>query len=152
RCEEESLVFGFAHNHPTGYPEFSEVDDANELTLLSAISNRNGRAITFIALLWAGRWTARVRSGHKPTLAVDAQHVLVTDRPLRVDKRRGAGSIDSAYSRQVAAFGAPFTEILRGLRIAVVGAGGTGSPTATLLARSGVGELVLIDPDVLEES
>ena len=37
RCEEESLVFGFAHNHPTGFPDFSETDDANELTLLEAI-------------------------------------------------------------------------------------------------------------------
>jgi ribosomal protein S27AE len=34
----------------------------------------------------------------------------------------------------------------------VIGIGGTGSPTATLLARSGIGELVLIDPDDLEES
>src|SRR6185437_10718922 len=29
-CEEESLVFGFVHNHPGGPLEFSSVDDANE--------------------------------------------------------------------------------------------------------------------------
>ena len=64
RCEEESLVFGFAHNHPTGFPDFSETDDANELTLLEAISNRNGHDISFVALLWANdAWKARVRSG-----------------------------------------------------------------------------------------
>jgi hypothetical protein len=36
------------------------------------------------------------------------------------------------------------------LRFVVVGAGGTGSPTATLLARAGAGEIVIIDHDKLE--
>lgn len=152
RCEEESLVFGFAHNHPSGYSEFSEMDDANELTLLDAISNRNGRAVHFVALLWNGRWKARIRSGVEPTLALDARHVLITDRPLRVYGSQTVEPTGDVYARQVAVFGKPFIDTLQGLRVAVVGAGGTGSPTATLLARSGVGELILIDPDALEES
>ncbi len=32
RCDEESLVFGFVHNHPRGPTEFSQTDDANEET------------------------------------------------------------------------------------------------------------------------
>jgi hypothetical protein len=51
-----------------------------------------------------------------------------------------------------AAFGKPFNQMLQSLRVAVIGLGGTGSPVATLLARSGVGELVLIDGDRLEAS
>jgi molybdopterin/thiamine biosynthesis adenylyltransferase len=42
--------------------------------------------------------------------------------------------------------------MLRSLRAAVVGEGGTGSPVATLLARAGVGELILIDGDVLDKT
>src|SRR5437867_3479504 len=34
RCDEESLVFGFVHNHPAGFPDFSDVDEENERTLL----------------------------------------------------------------------------------------------------------------------
>ena len=153
RCEDESLVFGFAHNHPTGYPNFSDTDDENELTLLEAISNRNGRAISFVALLWANNaWQARIRSGQAPKQPVAAKHVLVTDRPMRIYSGDNIVSKDDTYARQAAAFGMPFVQTLQSLRVAVIGVGGTGSPTATLLARSGIGELVLIDPDNLEES
>jgi molybdopterin-synthase adenylyltransferase len=153
RCEEESLVFGFAHNHPTGFPDFSDTDDTNELTLLEAISNRNGRDISFVALLWANEtWKARVRTGLAPEQPVTARHVLVTDRPMRIYSDNKIGSKDDAYARQAAAFGMPFVHTLQSLRVAVIGVGGTGSPTATLLARSGIGELVLIDPDDLEAS
>jgi molybdopterin/thiamine biosynthesis adenylyltransferase len=153
RCEEDSLVFGFAHNHPTGFPDFSEIDDANELTLLKAISNRNGHDISFVALLWTnGTWKARVRAGHAPTEPVPARHVVVTDRPMQVYPGNSVGPTDNTHARQAAAFGVPFVHKLQSLRVAVIGLGGTGSPTATLLARSGIGELVLIDPDDLEES
>jgi hypothetical protein len=153
RCEEESLVFGFAHNHPTGFPDFSETDDVNEITLLEAISNRNGRGVSLVALLWANdSWKARVRSGIAPEQPASARHVLVTDRPMRIYSVGSIGLKDNAYARQAVAFGMPFVHTLQSLRVAVIGVGGTGSPTATLLARSGVGELVLIDPDNLEES
>jgi len=153
RCEEESLVFGFAHNHPTGFPDFSDTDDANELTLIEAVSNRNGRSVSLVALLWTqDTWKARVRTGLAPREAVSARHVLVTDLPMRVYLASGIGKKDDVHVRQAAAFGMPFVHTLQSLRVAVIGVGGTGSPTATLLARSGVGELVLIDPDDLEQS
>lgn len=153
RCEEESLVFGFAHNHPTGFPDFSDTDDANELTLLEAVSNRNGCAVSLVALLWTrDAWKARVRTAVDPKEAVSARHVLVTDRPMRVHLSGGVGRTDDVHARQAAAFGMPFVHTLQSLRVAVIGVGGTGSPTATLLARSGIGELVLIDPDDLEQS
>lgn len=153
RCEEESLVFGFAHNHPLGFEDFSDTDDANELTLLDAITNRNGKDTSFVALLWTSQaWKARVRSGVVPKEAVPARHVAVTDRPILIYTPALQDSSNVALARQAAAFGVPFANKLRSLRAAVVGLGGTGSPTATLLARSGVGELILIDPDTLEES
>ncbi len=40
---------------------------------------------------------------------------------------------------------------MSGLRVAVVGCSGTGSPVVEQLARLGVGELVLVDPDRIEE-
>jgi len=57
-----------------------------------------------------------------------------------------------AFSRQSLAFGPDFLGCLRYLRIGIVGAGATGSATAVLLARSGAGDLQLIDPDRVEES
>jgi hypothetical protein len=153
QCEERSLVFGFAHNHPTGVPAFSDTDDHNELTLLQAVANRNGREVSLVALLWAqDTWKGRTRNAIEPTRAVAARHVLVTDRPIRLYRDNSSGTTADALARQTAAFGKLFVDNLRSLRVAVVGLGGTGSPTVTLLARSGVGELILIDPDDLEES
>ena len=48
-------------------------------------------------------------------------------------------------------FGAGTYDRLRRLRIAVVGCSGTGSPLIEQLARNCVGELVLVDPDCVEE-
>lgn len=158
RCEDEGLVFGFAHNHPAGHLRFSLRDDKNELTLLQAISNRNGTNVTFVALLCSnGCWLARTRSATEPQLATHTRHIVVIDA-----YRIGLHGVQSAaqaeeddedvLARQAAAFGRPFVDRMRSLRIGVVGASGTGSPTGTLLARSGAGELIFFDPDLLAKS
>lgn len=154
RCEDESLVFGFVHNHPAGPPEFSAIDDDNELTLLAALRNRNGHDITFVSMLWAGdQWLARTRAASAPEVATPVRHTLVIGNRLHPYGYQESSSDHSeVQARQAAAFGRPFVDVLQSLRVAVVGCGGTGSPLATLIARSGVGELVLIDADDLEKS
>lgn len=155
RCKDESLVFGFVHNHPTGFSAFSDVDEENERTLLTALTNRNGKDLTFLALLWTGvDWKARVRSAASPENSFAARHILVTARPFKLFRSvevAPQGS-DQFLARQAAAFGEPFVQDLASLRVGVIGAGGTGSPTITLLARAGVGEIVVVDPDALEKS
>jgi molybdopterin/thiamine biosynthesis adenylyltransferase len=58
------------------------------------------------------------------------------------------------YSRQIMleGFGEVAQAKLRGSKVVVVGVGGLGSPTATNLTVAGVGHLVLIDPDPVEET
>jgi hypothetical protein len=154
QCEEESLVFGFVHNHPGGYPDFSHVDDDNENTLLRAITNRNGKDIRFVAMLWTNNsWKARIRHGNLPEIAQPVRHILVQGRPLKLyEYKRTDFADENITARHAAAFGQPFVDKLKSLRVGVVGAGGTGSPTALLLARAGVGELVIIDNDKLERN
>ena len=52
--------------------------------------------------------------------------------------------------RQARLFGVVGRDILAATRVAVVGAGGAGSLIVELLARLGVGEIVIIDPDRVE--
>jgi molybdopterin/thiamine biosynthesis adenylyltransferase len=54
--------------------------------------------------------------------------------------------------RQARAFGAASTVQLGGLRIGLVGCGGTGSAVASLLARIGVRKLALLDADIVEDT
>lgn len=154
QCEEEALVFGFVHNHPGGYPDFSHVDDDNERTLLQALTNRNGNTIHFVAMLWTNNvWKARIRFGQEPDVAYPVRHVLVHGRPLKFyDYDKTEFTDENITARHAAAFGQPFVDKLKSLRVGVVGAGGTGSPTTLLLARAGVGELVVIDNDKLERN
>ena len=56
------------------------------------------------------------------------------------------------HSRTEILFSADALEKIKGARVAVIGIGGVGSGALECLARSGVGTLVLVDSDVVEES
>lgn len=154
RCADENLVFGFVHCHPNGGPEFSSIDDANERTLLQAIRNRNGIDVHFVAMLWSeSSWHARVRHAATIQKSVAARHVAILGEHVDLQAYCRRTFDDAAVeARQAAAFGQPLVDKLKSLRVGVVGAGGTGSPTITLLARAGVGEIVVFDCDPLEQS
>ncbi len=57
-----------------------------------------------------------------------------------------------AYDRQARMFGDRGQEILGGLKVAVIGVGGGGSLVNQMLARLGVGNILALDPDSVEES
>jgi molybdopterin/thiamine biosynthesis adenylyltransferase len=83
--------------------------------------------------------------------AIGADKVTVMGRQLQF---HGLATItkSEAFARQALAFGESINSQLRSLRVAVVGCGGTGSATAMLLARLGVGHLVLFDEDIVEST
>jgi hypothetical protein len=61
-------------------------------------------------------------------------------------------SEEKAFDRNVRAFGPAIQDTIGNLKLAIVGAGGTGSAVAEQLVRLGVRNLILVDPDVLSES
>lgn len=63
-----------------------------------------------------------------------------------------AGVVPARYLRNAGAFGLEGQARLLGARATVVGLGGAGGLVAELLARAGVGTLVLVDRDFFEES
>ena len=154
RCESEELELGFAHSHPSGANYFSATDDQNEKNILHGYSGSNGENVTLISLVLVDdNWIARVRTVADRDNPKVVRHVGVVGESLEVHLPRNGGEEEvETLKRQEAAFGAPFNAKLNSLRVVVVGAGGTGSPLATMLARSGVGELIIVDGDVLEDS
>lgn len=59
---------------------------------------------------------------------------------------------DARYERQIRLFGAEGQKRLKRATALVVGAGGLGSSVLTYLAVAGVGRLIIVDGDVVEES
>lgn len=151
RCENEKLEVGFAHNHPNGCLEFSSKDDVNETNILRGLSGCNGLDTFLVSLLFAeGKWKARVRRGTSPRDLEAVRHVAILGSGLDVHIEAGCLSTSEVWNRQEAAFGKPFNAKLQSLRVLVLGGGGTGSGVATVAARGGVGELILVDGDVLD--
>lgn len=146
-------------HHFARVADFSAVDDRDDLQTANYMRKtlprfaRPDRQVTGAALLLArDEWAARIVSGDS-----DAQHAA----PMRVDivasrdqpKSRQAPEVNlGAYVRQSSVVPPKVQARLRGLHVAVVGAGGTGSITAETLARLGFGKLTLIDADLVEAS
>ncbi|TLM94738.1 MAG: hypothetical protein FDZ75_05385, partial [Actinobacteria bacterium] len=59
---------------------------------------------------------------------------------------------EQLFSRNIGVFTPAQQERIRGLTVAIAGCGGLGAPCAIHLARMGVGELRLADPEVFEPS
>ena len=159
----------FVHTHPRGLAEFSEYDDQVNCEL--AIASRTFGAPYYAAIVIAGtpenpEVTARLYDlgdGFTTTAlehtAVDA--VRVTGSGLRLylppisDPHDGDDQAEekrSMFDRQIRMLGPEGDRTLKQVRAAIIGAGGTGSAVGVQIARLGLGELVLVDDDVVTKS
>ncbi|WP_316979516.1 ThiF family adenylyltransferase [Shumkonia mesophila] len=150
RAKQDGLVAGIVHAHPRGPATFSPQDDRNELDLTRLAVNRNGEGTALLSILLTG--TGEIQARLWPDLhgPVDATPVRIIGRRLTFHGAFPLAHDLDAFARQALAFGPELNARLRGMRVGVVGCGGTGSATALLLARLGVGQLVLFDDDIVE--
>lgn len=153
RAASDYLVLGIVHSHPGGCAVFSSQDDRNEADLFRAVTNRNGHDAALVSLLFGGDGSLAARVWQGTGDGTPVQRIAITGAQWRV---HGAFATEAAatriHDRQARLFGAAFNDMLRDMRIGIVGCGGTGSPVALLLTRLGAGHLALIDPDQLEET
>lgn len=142
------------HSHPGGYSEFSKLDDQSDRALLGSllhlVPNEIGHASA--VMLPNGRIFARVlgmngRFTRVSRVVVVGDTVTTYESHVEVKEQR---KLDPAFQRTQQAFGSGTVSLLSRMRIGVVGCSGTGSWVVEMLSRLGVGELVLIDPDVIE--
>jgi hypothetical protein len=139
------------HSHPSGYERFSALDDKSDRALLGSLASmapvESGHLS--VVMLPDGVMFARIftnskqfkRIGRVTVVGDEIVHFgLVTKNPRNVD----------AFLRTAQAFGKGTVSALSQMRIGVVGCSGTGSWVVEMLARLGVGELILVDPDRVE--
>lgn len=152
RAADERLSIIKIHSHPTGYASFSPIDDKSDSRLLPMIRGWveadifHGSAV----MLPDGQIFGRVilESGDfEPIEAIN----VVGDDLLFWYHDKGSVEIPNFAASHAQAFDIGTIERLRRLSVAVIGCSGTGSPVVEQLIRLGVGELVLVDDDRMEE-
>ena len=152
RAADEGLSVVKVHSHPTGFAAFSPTDDEGDARLLPMIrgwveaDTFHGSAV----MLPGGEMFGRVLRSDMELEPIDC--IAVAGDDLHFWYADAAGpALPSFVASHAQIFGEGTIEQLQRLSIAVVGASGTGSPVIEQLTRLGVGELVIVDHDYMEE-
>jgi hypothetical protein len=139
------------HSHRTDYRQFSPVDDQSDELLFTSISSLlgDGLAHASVILLPDGSCIGRVVKDGIEFEPFRSIAVIGDDIVIWTEASEGASPTSSKRNQQV--FGRGTIARIRTLSAAVVGCSGTGSLVVEQLARLGIGRLVLVDPDLVEE-
>ena len=149
---DDTMVAGFIHGHPSGLDKFSTIDDQNERNLLSAVQNRNGTDSNLVSLLVLPTNEYRARCWSTLENFEDCSTTVTGQKYQRFNIGDKISNKNPVLDRQARIFGTKFNQTIQKLRVLIVGAGGTGSSLAVMLARAGVKFLAIIDPDIIEET
>lgn len=157
RAMKEGLGLVKIHSHPNGYPWFSQTDDEAEAHLFPSIfgwlgdKGPMGSAI----MLPGGKLVGRAVHEWGVGAPFDSIRVAGDDFKFWTYKTDAEAQkqvdVLAAAHRVAQTFGEETYARLRRLKIGVVGCSGTGSIIVEQLARNGVGQLVLVDSDQVEE-
>jgi molybdopterin/thiamine biosynthesis adenylyltransferase len=154
RARKEGLSLVLTHTHPFAEEaHFSPVDDEGERVLMPSLFARTGDCPHGALVLTSKHCSARIWT--QP--GVEPRHlspVVEVGRDVKMYDPSGSRSsaIPPQFDRSVRAFGAEGQATLASLSIGIIGLGGTGSIVAEQLAHLGIGRLLLLDPDAIEET
>ena len=141
------------HSHPNGHAAFSPLDDENDRALFASVCNwfDDGRTNGAAIMLPDGRLLGRTVNNRGEFAEMEAISVVGDDIRFWKASRPAQGMTAALNDKLAQTFGSGTLALLRTMRVGVVGCSGTGSIVVELLARNGIGELTLVDDDVVEE-
>jgi hypothetical protein len=149
-AKEQAIVK--VHSHPTEYRRFSDLDDRSDRDLFASITGflNDDLPHASVIMLPNGELFGRAVADEGKIIGPLAS-IMAIGHDLRIWQDRTKEDAGGFAVRHAQAFGNGTTSILRTLSVAIIGCSGTGSVVAEQLARLGVGRLVLVDPDIVEE-
>ncbi len=157
-AEKHILAVGIIHSHPQDCaPHPSSIDDdmdryystyfsdfaPNRPYVSLILSVVRGQLAISGRVYWRNTWLVVTHTSSEKQ-AIDTWPGGRPPQAITYDKDRSA--------RFMSAFGDEAYARLRRASVAVIGAGGTGSAAIEILARAGIGRLVIVDPDIIEQS
>lgn len=152
-AESKDYAVALVHSHPPGHTSFSEKDDVGERSLFQLVYNRNGSKRPNLSIIIDQNDNILGRAWDEELNPVPLSLIRIVGKRLHLRyEGRNTNLSKEEFSRQALAFGDALNWDLQQLRIGIIGCGGTGSATAMLLARLGVGKILLIDSDKVEKT
>jgi molybdopterin/thiamine biosynthesis adenylyltransferase len=154
---DDDLCIVWVHSHPGSGDSvgLSGQDHDTHALAEPALSDiTNGKPVGALVLgerSAAGILTFRTPSGTSTEKIAGMRIIGSTITEVTESPNRNASSL-ARFARQIHLFGAAGQARLRGLTVAVVGAGGGGSLLIQMLAHLGVGRIIVVDFDVVETS
>lgn len=144
----------FMHSHPVpGWQDMSESDINAERNRIVDTARATGMPLVGMTVGTDEYWSARVwketsrsikRVWSKKVRVLENSRLVIWEQPsLEVRDRQ-------KQSRTIESWGEERQRRIEALRVGIVGLGSVGSVVAEGLARTGIREMVLIDPDVVE--
>lgn len=153
RCRDEELCYLAVHNHGGAESvDFSNDDLASHVrgypALVALMRGRPAGALVLASNAAAGDLFTSTRSRLvlSQAVVVGGNRYALTPSPVTGTRH------EPRFERQSRLFGDRGQEILGALRVGVIGVGGVGSLLVEYLARLGVGNLVIADPERLDET
>ena len=153
-AREDGLVYLAIHNHSGEHSvAFSSIDlDSHRRNYPALLAITEGTPVGALVLargaVAGSIWLARDRQ-------VALQRTIILGRNRRIvgpGPFPSGAPADSVYDRQVRLLGDEGQNRLHQMSVGVIGAGGIGLALVEHLGRLGVGEIVVADPDVVDES
>lgn len=135
------------HSHPGGFYAFSDIDDKSDVALMSALQQGTDQVAGSAIMIPDGAMRARIYENGRAARNVDLTMVVGTD----IFSWWNEGATAARPIVPAMPFTSGMRAWLRKLSVCVIGVSGTGSIVVEQLARLGVGEIILIDFDRLEE-
>ena len=135
------------HSHPCGLFAFSSADDDSDRELMPALRHGTDRLAGSAVMVPEGAVRARVYENDYKATPID----LVTSVGPDLQFWWDGDASPHGPGRRAMAFTSEMRAWLGRLSVCVIGVSGTGSIVAEQLARLGIGEIVLIDFDRLED-
>lgn len=138
------------HSHPNGYARFSDRDEQSDSAVSQFVASYLDDGLPHASLIMLPDGSMFGRALQDGRVLDDLASVAVVGDDIHMYVAHAQRTQRFALRHQQA-FGSGTIQVLSQCAVAVVGASGTGSIVVEQLARLGVGRLVLVDPEVIED-
>ncbi len=157
--ETHPFAVGFVHSHPQNFntgpsPSDYEMEEYYADLLIPYTPGRPFASLIF-AISETGKMSATGRVFWRDRWC-DVDRFIIENKRVSIYNYKKPSNLSkealSSVQRLASQFSVESAEDLAGSTVGIVGTSGTGSPCIELLARAGVGKLIMIDPDIFEAS